>query len=66
MVPLRLFYFALPIIAVVVIVMAYFRLFSSPLVIATLVVLYVIVSYRNKKRFAKRKEGPGVSTGSKG
>ena len=56
MVSLRLFYVALPIIAVVVIVMAYFHLFSSPLVIAVLVVLYVVISLRNRRKFAKQKE----------
>ncbi|MDA4120160.1 MAG: hypothetical protein OK436_06190 [Thaumarchaeota archaeon] len=47
---------ALPIIAAVVIVLLYFRLFSSPLVIAVIFILYVAVSLRNKRKFNKEKD----------
>lgn len=47
-------YLALPVIAVAVLLMTYFRLFSSTVVIAVLVVLYVIISVRNRKKFSKR------------
>ncbi len=50
-------YLALPLVALIVLVLAYFRLFSSPVVIAILVVLYVAVSLRNRRKFAKREEG---------
>ena len=46
----------LPIIAAVVLVLLYFRLFASPLVIAVIFVLYVAVSLRNKRKFSKEKE----------
>lgn len=47
-------YLALTVIAVAVVLMTYFRLFSSTVVIAVLVVLYVIISVRNRKKFSKR------------
>jgi len=47
--------FSLPIIAAVVIVLLYFRLFASPLVIAVIFVLYVVISLRNKRKFSREK-----------
>jgi Flp pilus assembly protein TadB len=46
---------ALPIIAAAVLVLLYFRLFASPLVIAVIFVLYVVVSLRNKRKFNREK-----------
>ncbi len=46
----------LPIIAVAVLVLLYFRLFASPLVIAVIFVLYVAVSLRNKRKFNKERD----------
>lgn len=47
---------SLPIIAAAVLVLLYFRLFASPLVIAMIFVLYVAVSIRNKRKFNKEKD----------
>ena len=54
MTPKQTLYLALPLVALVVLLLAYFRLFSSPLVIAILVVLYVAVSLRNRRKFARQ------------
>lgn len=48
-------YIALPVIAVVVLLLTYFRLLSSTVVIAIIFVLYIAVSLRNKRKF-KRQE----------
>ena len=45
---------ALPLIAVIVIVLAYFQLFASPVLIVVILAAYVVVSYRNKRKFAKQ------------
>jgi Flp pilus assembly protein TadB len=47
---------SLPIIAAVVIVLLYFHLFASPLVIAVIFILYVAVSLRNKRKFNREKD----------
>jgi ABC-type nitrate/sulfonate/bicarbonate transport system permease component len=47
---------ALPIIAAAVLVLLYFRLFASPLVIAIIFILYVVVSIRNKRKFSREKD----------
>lgn len=47
---------SLPIIAAAVLVLLYFRLFASPLVIAVIFILYVAVSLRNKRKFNKEKD----------
>lgn len=47
---------ALPIIAAAVLVLLYFRLFASPLVIAVIFVLYVAISLRNKRKFSREKD----------
>lgn len=54
MTPRLTIFLALPVIAAAVLLLAYFRLFSSTLVIAVLVVLYVIVSIRNRRKFSKK------------
>ncbi len=46
---------ALPVIAVVVILLVYFQLFASPVVIAIIFVAYVAVSLRNKRKFDRQK-----------
>ena len=45
---------ALPLVAVVVIALAYYRLFTSPVVIALIFALYVAVSLRNRRKFGKK------------
>ena len=45
---------AFALIAGVVIVASFFRAFSSPIVVVALVVLYVAVSIRNKRKFSKK------------
>jgi len=52
--PKQTLYLALPLVALVVLVLTYFRLFSSPVVIAILVVLYVAVSLRNRRKSARQ------------
>jgi ABC-type nitrate/sulfonate/bicarbonate transport system permease component len=47
---------SLPVIAAAVLVLLYFRLFASPLVIAIIFILYVVVSLRNKRKFNKEKD----------
>lgn len=44
----------IPLIAVLVVVLIYFRLFESPLVVAIILVLYVAVTLRNRRKFGKR------------
>ena len=46
----------LPIIAALVIVLVYFRLFSSPVVIAVIFVAYVVVSLWNRRKFSRQRE----------
>ncbi|MDG6942925.1 MAG: hypothetical protein JRN12_07995 [Nitrososphaerota archaeon] len=48
---------SLPVIAAAVIVLVYFRLFASPVVIAVIFVLYVVVSLRNRQKFRKQEQG---------
>ena len=52
----RVLYIVLPVIAVVVILLAYSRLFSSPAVLALIVVLYIIVSVYNRRKFARQEK----------
>ena len=47
---------ALPIIAVFVLVLVYFQLFSSPIVIAVIFVAWVAVSLTNRRKFNRQKE----------
>lgn len=46
---------ALPVIAVFVLVLVYFQLFTSPVVIAIIFALYVAVSLRNRRKFKKQR-----------
>ena len=46
---------ALPIIAAVVIVLLYFRLFASPFVIVVIFIFYVAISLRNKRKFGRER-----------
>jgi ABC-type nitrate/sulfonate/bicarbonate transport system permease component len=46
---------SLPIIAMAVLVLVYFQLFSSPIVIAIIFVAYVAVSLRNRKKFNRQR-----------
>ncbi|MDG6953184.1 MAG: hypothetical protein JRN16_05500 [Nitrososphaerota archaeon] len=48
---------SLPVIAAAVIVLVYFRLFASPVVIAVIFILYVVVSLRNRRKFRKQERG---------
>jgi len=52
---------ALPIIAAFVIVLAYFQLFSSPVIIAIIFVAWVVVSLTNRKKFADERARKGKS-----
>jgi len=47
---------ALPIIAVFVLVLVYFQLFSSPIVIAVIFAAWVAVSLTNRRKFNRQKE----------
>ncbi len=42
---------ALPVIAAFVLVLVYFQLFTNPVVIALIFVLYIAVSLRNRRKF---------------
>jgi ABC-type nitrate/sulfonate/bicarbonate transport system permease component len=46
---------ALPVIAAFVIILVYFGLFSSPVVIAVIFVAYVVVSLLNRRKFNRQK-----------
>lgn len=46
---------AIPVIVVAVLVLAYFRLFTSPVAIAIIFALWLVVSVWNRRKFAKRK-----------
>ncbi len=46
---------SLPIIAAAVLVLVYFQLFSSPVVIAIIFVAYVVVSLMNRRKFNRQK-----------
>ena len=52
---------AVPLIVAVVLVLTFLGFFSSYVVIAVLVVLYVIVSWANRRKFAKQ-EQPQANT----
>jgi len=62
---------ALPAVAVFVIVLAYFRLFTDPLVVVLIFILYVAITLRNRRKFKgpskdekrKGKKGPAPSYG---
>lgn len=46
---------SLPLIAVAVLVLVYFQLFTNPLIIAVIFILYVAVSIWNKRRFDRQR-----------
>ncbi len=50
---------ALPVIAVLVIALVYFKLFTSPVVIVLILVAYVVVSLRNRRKFNRQRESGG-------
>ncbi|HMD79101.1 MAG TPA: hypothetical protein VKF39_03855 [Nitrososphaerales archaeon] len=56
MTPKQKLIIALPIIAVLVIILVYFQLFANPFVIVAIFVLYVAVSLWNKRKFNRQKE----------
>jgi len=47
---------SLPIIAACVILLVYFQLFSSPIIIAVIFVAYVAVSLRNRRKFNRQRD----------
>ena len=47
----------LPVIAVLVIILVYFQLFTSPIVIAVIFIAYVAVSLWNRNKFNKQRTG---------
>lgn len=47
---------ALPFIAAFVLILVYFQLFTSPVAIAIIFALYVVVSLRNRRKFRKQQE----------
>ena len=47
---------ALPVIAAFVITLVYYQIFSSPVAIAVIFVLYVVVSLRNRRKFDRQRE----------
>ncbi len=55
---------ALPVIAAFVIILVYFQLFSSPVIIAIIFVAYVLISIRNRRKFNKQRTGKGGASGS--
>ncbi|HUI22846.1 MAG TPA: hypothetical protein VLY82_00455 [Nitrososphaerales archaeon] len=52
---------SLPVIAAFVIALVYFRLFSSPVIIAVIFVAWVVVSLMNRKKFADQRARKGKS-----
>jgi len=46
----------LPVIAAFVIILVYFQLFSSPVIIAIIFVAWVAVSLRNRRKFQGQRE----------
>lgn len=47
---------ALPVIAAAVLVLVYFQLFTDPIVIAAIFVLWVAVSLRNRRKFNRQQQ----------
>ena len=48
---------ALPFIAVFVLILVYFQLFTSPVAVAVIFVAYVVVSLVNRRKFNRQKAG---------
>jgi len=55
---------ALPIIAAFVIVLVYFRLFSSPVIIAIIFIAWLAVSLVNRRKFAEQRARKAGQRGS--
>lgn len=55
MTPKKKLLLALPLVAGVVLVLVYFQLFANPFVILVIFVLYLVVSFRNKRKFNRQK-----------
>lgn len=66
MTPRQKLMLALPIIALSVIILVYFRLFTSPLVVVTIFVLYVVVSLMNRRKFRRERQAAGNPPKRKG
>jgi Flp pilus assembly protein TadB len=47
---------ALPVIAALVLILVYFQLFSSPIVIAAIFIAYITVSLRNRRKFNRQEQ----------
>jgi len=56
---------ALPVIAAFVIVLVYFRLFSSPVIIAIIFAAWVVVSLLNRRKFAAQRARKAGREGSR-
>jgi ABC-type dipeptide/oligopeptide/nickel transport system permease subunit len=54
---------SLPVIAAFVLVLVYFQLFSSPVIIAIIFVAWVVVSLRNRRKFADQRARKGDESG---
>jgi len=54
---------SLPVIAAFVILLVYFQLFSSPVIIAIIFVAWVVVSLRNRRKFADQRARKGGESG---
>jgi positive regulator of sigma E activity len=54
---------ALPLVAVFVIVLAYYQLFTNTAAVAVIFVLFVLVSLWNRRKFARKQEPGGRKGG---
>jgi ABC-type dipeptide/oligopeptide/nickel transport system permease subunit len=54
---------SLPVIAAFVLVLVYFQLFSSPVIIAIIFVAWVVMSLRNRRKFADQRARKGGESG---
>lgn len=55
MTPRRALIIAIPSVALAVLILTYFQLFSSTFVVLLLLGLYVLVNLRNRRKFSKQK-----------
>ena len=62
MIPRTKLLLSLPVIAAFVILLVYFQLFSSPIIIAIVFVAWLVVSLRNRKKFADQRARKGKSS----
>ncbi len=56
MTPRQKMMIVVPAVALLVLVLVYYGLFANPLVFATVVVLYFVVTLRNRRKFNRQKE----------